>query len=169
MPHISYRSNDFSILYFCPFKSFCFYTDYCALCKVLSCVPTAPELPPGNPALSSYTPRSDCGLYCCFLLSALIHISSQADSVLPHPYHIILFLSESMIKKLSYSSTSFILVYWFSVAKMLPSIQYHIVVFTLNKQHHFLKEDTHNTDSYWCLPFWSALPISDANYGVISI
>ena len=23
-PHISYRSNDFSILYFCPFKSFCF-------------------------------------------------------------------------------------------------------------------------------------------------
>ena len=24
MPHISYCSNDFSILYFCPFKSFCF-------------------------------------------------------------------------------------------------------------------------------------------------
>ena len=46
------------------------HTDYSALCRVLSCAPTAPALPPGNPALSFYIPRSDCGLYCCFPLSA---------------------------------------------------------------------------------------------------
>ena len=47
-----------------------FHTDYCVLCRVLSYAPTAPALPPGNPALSSYIPRSDCGLYYCFPLSA---------------------------------------------------------------------------------------------------
>ena len=36
--------------------------DYCALYRVLSYAPTAPALPPGNPALSFYIPRSDCGL-----------------------------------------------------------------------------------------------------------
>ena len=33
------------------------HTDYCALCRVLSFAPTAPALPPGNPALSFYIPR----------------------------------------------------------------------------------------------------------------
>ena len=46
------------------------HTDYFALCSILSCVPTAPALPSGNPALSSYIPRSDCELYYCFPLSA---------------------------------------------------------------------------------------------------
>lgn len=32
------------------------HTNCCALCRVLSCVSTAPSLPPGNPALSSYIP-----------------------------------------------------------------------------------------------------------------
>ena len=78
-------------------------------------------------------------------------------------------LSFVQIHALFTSITSFILTYWFSVAKMLPSFQYNIVGFTLNKQHHFLIEDTHNTDSYWYLLFWNALPIGDVSCEVISI
>ena len=40
-----------------PYLSF---TDYSALCRIASYAPTAPVLPPGNPALSSYIPWSDC-------------------------------------------------------------------------------------------------------------
>lgn len=36
------------------------HTDYHVLYKVLSCVPTAPSLPPGKPALSVCILRSDC-------------------------------------------------------------------------------------------------------------
>ena len=63
---------------------FVFHTDYYALCRVLSCAPTAPALPPGNPALSSYIPRSDCGLYYCFLLSAPTGTPSLSDFALPY-------------------------------------------------------------------------------------
>ena len=65
---------------------FVFHIDYYALCRVLSCVPTAPALPPGNPALSSYIPRSDCGLYYCFPLSAPTGIPSLSDFALPCPF-----------------------------------------------------------------------------------
>ena len=47
-----------------------FHKDCSAPCRVVSCAPTAPALPSGNPALSSYISRSDCGLYYCFPLSA---------------------------------------------------------------------------------------------------
>ena len=68
------------------------YTDYCALCKVLSYAPTAPALPPGNPALSFYIPRSDCGLYYCSPLSVQTDIPSLSNFVLPCPFHKGLFL-----------------------------------------------------------------------------
>ena len=56
-----------------------FHKDCSAPCRVVSCAPTAPALPPGNPALSSYIPRSDCGLYYCFPLSAPTGIPSLSD------------------------------------------------------------------------------------------
>ena len=62
------------------------HTDYCVLCRVLSCSPTAPVLPPVNSALSSYIPRSDCGLYYCFPLSAPKDIPSLSDFALPCPF-----------------------------------------------------------------------------------
>ena len=65
---------------------FASHTDYCALCKVLSCAPTAPSLPPGNPAQSFYIPRSDCGLYCCFPLSVPTNIPNLSDFALPCPF-----------------------------------------------------------------------------------
>lgn len=63
------------------------HTEYFALCRVLSCAPTAPSLPPGNLALSFYIPRSDYGLYYCFPLSALTNTPSQSDFALPYPFH----------------------------------------------------------------------------------
>ena len=62
------------------------HTNYCAPCKVLSYAPTAPVLPPGNPAQSSYIPRSDCELYYCFPLSAPISIPSLSDFGLPYQF-----------------------------------------------------------------------------------
>ena len=59
--------------------------DRCALCTVLSYAQTALSLPPGKLALSSYIPRSDCGLYCCSL-SALISTSNLLDFTLPCPF-----------------------------------------------------------------------------------
>lgn len=73
---------------------FVFHIDYYALCRVLSCVPTAPALPPSNPALSSYIPRSDCGLYYCFLLSAPKYIPSLPDFALPCPFRKGLYLPQ---------------------------------------------------------------------------
>ena len=61
-------------------------TSCCALCIILSYAPTAPALPPGNPALSSYIPRSDYGLYYCFPLSAPKDIPSLSDFSLPCPF-----------------------------------------------------------------------------------
>ena len=60
------------------------HTDYYASCITLSFAPTAPVLPPGNPALSFYIPRSDYGLYYCFPLSALINTPSLSDCALPY-------------------------------------------------------------------------------------
>ena len=60
------------------------HTDCSALCRVLSFAPTAPALPPGNPALSSYIPQSDYGLYYCFLLSAPTGTPSLSDFALPY-------------------------------------------------------------------------------------
>ena len=71
---------------------FVFHTDYYALCRVLSCAPTAPALPPGNPALSSYIPRSDCGLYYCSPLSAPTGIPNLSDFALLYPFRKVLFL-----------------------------------------------------------------------------
>ena len=71
-----------------------FHKDCFAPCKIPSCVPTAPALPPGNPALSSYIPRSDCGLYCCFLLSVPTGIPSLSDFAPPCPFRKGLFESE---------------------------------------------------------------------------
>ena len=72
------------------------HTDYCVLCRVLSCAPTAPVLPPGNPALSFYIPRSDCGLYYCFPLSAPKGIPSLSDFALPCPFRKGLYLPRWM-------------------------------------------------------------------------
>ena len=69
-----------------------FHIGYCVLCRVLSFVPTAPALPPGNPALSSYIPRSDCGLYYCSPLSAPTGIPSLSDFALLYPFRKVLFL-----------------------------------------------------------------------------
>ena len=68
-----------------------FHIGCCVLCRVLSCAPTAPALPPDNPALSSYIPRSDYGLYYCSLLSAPTNIPNLSDFVLPCPFRIGLF------------------------------------------------------------------------------
>ena len=68
------------------------HTDYFALCTVLSCAPTAPALPPGNPALSFYIPRSDCGLYYCSPLSAPTGIPNLSDFALLYPFRKVLFL-----------------------------------------------------------------------------
>ena len=65
---------------------FAFPTNYYALCTVLSCAPTAPSFPSGNPALSFYIPRSDCGLYCCFPLSAPKGIPNLSDFALLCPF-----------------------------------------------------------------------------------
>ena len=66
--------------------------DCYALCKVLSYAPTAPVLPPCNPALSSYIPRSDCGLYYCSPLSAPTGIPNLSDFALLYPFRKVLFL-----------------------------------------------------------------------------
>ncbi len=42
-----------------------FLTNFSALCRVLSSASVAPLLSPDITALSSYFPRSACGLYCC--------------------------------------------------------------------------------------------------------
>ena len=63
---------------------FVFHKDCSALCRVLSCAPTAPALPSGNPALSSYISRSDCGLYYCFPLSAPKGIPNLSNFSLPY-------------------------------------------------------------------------------------
>ena len=63
-----------------------FHIGCCVLCRVLSCAPTAPSLPPDNLALSFYIPRSDCGLYYCFPLSAPKDIPSLSDFSLPCPF-----------------------------------------------------------------------------------
>ena len=56
------------------------------LAEVFSCAPATLSLPPGNPALSFYIPRSDCGLYYCFPLSAPTNIPSLSDFALPYQF-----------------------------------------------------------------------------------
>ena len=71
---------------------FVFHIGYYALYRVLSYAPTAPSLPLGNPVQSFYNPWSNCGLYYCFLLSALISTPSLSDFQLPYPFRKGLFL-----------------------------------------------------------------------------
>ncbi len=68
------------------------HTDYSALCRVLSCALTAPALPSYNPALFSYIPLSDCGLYYCFPLSIPTNIPNLSDFALPCSFRKGLFL-----------------------------------------------------------------------------
>ena len=89
--HIFYRYNNFLFWISALSTHSAFHTDCSAPCRVLSCAPTAPALPPDNPALSFYIPRSDCGLYYCFLLSALINTPRLSDFALPYPFRIGLF------------------------------------------------------------------------------
>ena len=55
-----------------------FHTNCHVLYRVISCAPTTPALPPGNPAQSAYILRSDCVSRYCLILSAPTHISSQS-------------------------------------------------------------------------------------------
>ena len=91
-PYILYHSNDFSILYFCPFKSFCF--SYRLLRSLHSSFmrSNCNNIPLGNSALCSYIHQPDYGLYYCFPLATLISTPSLSDFSLPCPFRKGLFL-----------------------------------------------------------------------------